>query len=79
MQTQGMPCGAQANMLKMVATESTVHAVDLGIQILGGMGCSVETYMQRYWRDHRVLRMTLISKEMVRNTIAESLGLPRSF
>jgi butyryl-CoA dehydrogenase len=35
--------------------------------------------MQRYWRDHRVLRMTLISKEMVRNTIAESLGLPRSF
>jgi butyryl-CoA dehydrogenase len=74
-----MNCGTEANMLKMVATENAVHAADLGIQILGGMGYSAETDMQRYWRDHRILRMTPISNEMVRNTIAESLGLPRSF
>jgi butyryl-CoA dehydrogenase len=79
MQAQGMPCGTEANMLKMVATENAVKAADLGIQILGGMGYSAETDMQRYWRDHRILRMTPISNEMVRNTIAESLGLPRSF
>jgi butyryl-CoA dehydrogenase len=79
MQSKGMPCGNEANMLKMVATENAVKAADLGIQILGGMGYSAETDMQRYWRDHRILRMTPISNEMVRNTIAESLGLPRSF
>jgi acyl-CoA dehydrogenase len=79
MQSNGMPCGTEANMLKMVATENAVKAADLGIQILGGMGYSAETDMQRYWRDHRILRMTPISNEMVRNTIAESLGLPRSF
>nr|ART38519.1 G24 [uncultured bacterium] len=79
MQSQGMPCGVEANMLKMVATENAVKAADLGIQILGGMGYSAETDMQRYWRDHRILRMTPISNEMVRNSIAESLGLPRSF
>ncbi len=79
MQAQGMPCGTQANMLKMVATENAVKAADLGIQILGGMGYSAETDMQRYWRVHRILRMTPISNEMVRNSIAESLGLPRSF
>jgi acyl-CoA dehydrogenase len=79
MQSNGMPCGVEANMLKMVATENAVKAADLGIQILGGMGYSAETDMQRYWRDHRILRMTPISNEMVRNTIAESLGLPRSF
>jgi butyryl-CoA dehydrogenase len=79
MQAKGMPCGTEANMLKMVATENPVKAADLGIQILGGMGYSAETDMQRYWRDHRILRMTPISNEMVRNTIAESLGLPRSF
>lgn len=79
MQAQGLPCGNEANMLKMVATENAVKAADLGIQILGGMGYSAETDMQRYWRDHRILRMTPISNEMVRNTIAESLGLPRSF
>jgi butyryl-CoA dehydrogenase len=79
MQAKGVPCGNEANMLKMVATERAVEAADLGIQILGGMGYSAETDMQRYWRDHRILRMTPISNEMVRNTIAESLGLPRSF
>ena len=79
LQSQGKECGVQANMLKMVATENAVAAADLGIQILGGMGYSAETDMQRYWRDHRVLRMTPISNEMVRNSIAESLGLPRSF
>ena len=79
MQSNGMPCGNEANMLKMVATENAVKAADLGIQILGGMGYSAETDMQRYWRDHRILRMTPISNEMVRNSIAENLGLPRSF
>jgi len=79
LQAEGKPCGIEANMLKMVATENAVKAADLGIQILGGMGYSAETDMQRYWRDHRVLRMTPISNEMVRNSIAESLGLPRSF
>ena len=79
MQANGMPCGNEANMLKMVATENAVKAADLGIQILGGMGYSAETDMQRYWRDHRILRMTPISNEMVRNSIAENLGLPRSF
>ena len=79
LQAEGKPCGVEANMLKMVATENAVMAADLGIQIMGGMGYSAETDMQRYWRDHRILRMTPISNEMVRNSIAESLGLPRSF
>jgi alkylation response protein AidB-like acyl-CoA dehydrogenase len=79
LQSTGQPCGVQANMLKMIASENAVKAADLGIQILGGMGYSAETDMQRYWRDHRILRITPISNEMVRNSIAESLGLPRSF
>jgi acyl-CoA dehydrogenase len=79
LQANDRPCGVEANMLKMVATENAVKAADLGIQILGGMGYSAETDMQRYWRDHRILRMTPISNEMVRNSIAESLGLPRSY
>ncbi|NMG41677.1 acyl-CoA dehydrogenase [Chelativorans sp. ZYF759] len=79
LQSTGQECGTQANMLKMIASEYAVKAADLGIQILGGMGYSAETDMQRYWRDHRILRITPISNEMVRNSIAESLGLPRSF
>ena len=56
-----------------------MQAADLGIQILGGMGYSAETDMQRYWRDARLWRIGPITNEMARNVIAEGLGLPRSF
>ena len=69
----------EATMVKVVASEYAVKAADLGIQILGGMGYSAETDMQRYWRDARLLRIGPITNEMARNAIAESLGLPRSF
>lgn len=77
--TEGLDCGLEANMVKLMASENANKAADLGIQILGGMGYSAETDMQRYWRDSRLWRIGPITNEMVRNSIAESLGLPRSF
>jgi len=79
LQSKGMPCGNESNMAKVIASEHAVNAADLGIQILGGMGYSAETDMQRYWRDARLFRIGPITNEMARNSIAESLGLPRSF
>jgi alkylation response protein AidB-like acyl-CoA dehydrogenase len=76
---QGKPCHLEASMAKVVASESAVQAADLGIQILGGMGYSGDTDMQRYWRDARLWRIGPITNEMARNAIAENLGLPRSF
>jgi acyl-CoA dehydrogenase len=78
-QSAGENVGNEANMLKLMASENANHAADLGIQILGGMGYSAETDMQRYWRDSRLWRIGPITNEMVRNSIAESFGLPRSF
>jgi alkylation response protein AidB-like acyl-CoA dehydrogenase len=78
-QSKGENVGNDANMLKLVASENANKAADLGIQILGGMGYSAETDMQRYWRDSRLWRIGPITNEMVRNSIAEHLGLPRSF
>jgi len=66
-------------MLKVAAAESSNRCADLGIQILGGMGYSAETDMQRYWRDSRLQRIGPVTDEMCRNMIAEQLGLPRSF
>jgi acyl-CoA dehydrogenase len=79
LQSQGKPCHMEATMLKVMASEYAVKAADLGIQILGGMGYSAETDMQRYWRDARLWRIGPITNEMARNSIAEGLGLPRSF
>jgi alkylation response protein AidB-like acyl-CoA dehydrogenase len=79
LQAEGRPCGMEAAMTKTIASEYACKAADLGIQILGGMGYSAETDMQRYWRDARLLRIGPVSNEMARNMIAEGLGLPRSF
>jgi acyl-CoA dehydrogenase len=79
LQNQGLPCAIEAAMTKTIASEYACKAADLGISILGGMGYSAETDMQRYWRDARLLRIGPVSNEMARNMIAESMGLPRSF
>lgn len=79
LQSAGKECGMQSSMLKVFASDSAVKAADHGIQILGGMGYSAETDMQRYWRDARLWQIGPITNEMARNGIAERLGLPRSF
>jgi acyl-CoA dehydrogenase len=76
---EGKPCHLEASMAKVVASDNAVKAADLGIQILGGMGYSGDTDMQRYWRDARLWKIGPITNEMARNAIAENLGLPRSF
>ncbi|HKT73707.1 MAG TPA: acyl-CoA dehydrogenase family protein [Steroidobacteraceae bacterium] len=68
-----------STVLKVAAAESSNRCADLGIQILGGMGYSADTDMQRYWRDSRLQRIGPVTDEMARNMIAEQLGLPRSF
>jgi acyl-CoA dehydrogenase len=75
----GQPAVMETTILKVIASEAANKAADLGIQILGGMGYSAETDMQRYWRDSRLWRIGPITNEMARNSIAEQLGLPRSF
>ncbi len=79
LQTEGRQCAVESTMVKITCSEAVGKAADLGIQILGGMGYSAETDMQRYWRDSRLLRIGPVSNEMGRNMIAESYGMPRSF
>jgi alkylation response protein AidB-like acyl-CoA dehydrogenase len=79
LQSTGQDCYTESTMAKVIASDNAVQAADIGIQILGGMGYSAETDMQRYWRDARLFRIGPITNEMGRNLVAESLGLPRSF
>lgn len=78
-QANDIPAHMETTMLKVAASDAAVAAADRGIQILGGMGYSAETDMQRYWRDARLWPIGPITNEMARNVIAEQLGLPRSF
>lgn len=79
LQSLGKSCGIEANMAKILASEYANKSADHGIQFLGGMGYAAETNAQRFWRDSRLYRIGPITNEMARNSIAEMLGLPRSF
>lgn len=79
LQSQGRPCHMESTAVKLLASEYANKSADMGIQIMGGMGYSAETDMQRYWRDSRLWRIGPITSEMCRNTLAEGMGLPRSF
>jgi acyl-CoA dehydrogenase len=76
---QGMDAGVESSMAKAVAAEYATWAADRGIQILGGMGYSAEFDMQRYWRDVRLYQIGPVTNEMVRNIVAQSVGLARSY
>jgi alkylation response protein AidB-like acyl-CoA dehydrogenase len=67
LQSREKPCAMEAAMTKTLTSEYACQAADLGISILGGMGYSAETDMQRYWRDARLLRIGPVSNEMARN------------
>ena len=79
LQEQGKPCGVEATMAKVIASEYAGKAADLGLQMLGGMGYALETNMQRYWRDSRLYRIGPITNEMARNVSPSRFGLGRSF
>ncbi|MDQ7907489.1 acyl-CoA dehydrogenase family protein [Phytohabitans sp. ZYX-F-186] len=79
LQSLDRPCGVEATLAHYVSAEYANQAADRGIQLLGGLGYSMETDMQRYWRDSRLYRIAPITGEMARNMVAEAQGLPRSF
>jgi alkylation response protein AidB-like acyl-CoA dehydrogenase len=74
-----LPCHIESSAAKAIASEYATEAADRGIQILGGYGYSAEYQMQRYWRDARLYQIGPITNQMVRNLVAEDLGLPRAF
>jgi acyl-CoA dehydrogenase len=79
LQSEGRPCGLEATAAKAVAAENVFEACDRGMQVMGGIGYTTECDINRYWRRVRLFRLAPISNEMALNSIAEWLGMPRSF
>jgi acyl-CoA dehydrogenase len=79
LQAHDRPCGLEATAAKLVAAENAFQALDLGMQVLGGLGYTLECDLNRYWRRVRLFRLAPVSNEMALNHVAEALGMPRSF
>ncbi len=78
--TAGLPCGDEANMAKMLASEAAWHAAEACMQAHGGFGFAREYDVERKWRETRLLQIAPISTNLVLAYIGEHiLGMPRSY
>ena len=76
----GKDCGAEANMAKHLAAESSWAAADMCVQTHGGFGFAEEFDIERKFRETRLYTVAPISTNLVLSYIAEHvLGLPRSY
>ena len=74
------PCGAQANMAKMLAADASWEAANACLQFHGGYGFATEYDVERKFRETRLYQVAPISTNLILAHIAEHvLGLPRSF
>lgn len=76
----GEPCGKEANMAKMLASEASWKAADMCMQTHGGYAFAEEFDIERKFREARLYRIAPISTNLILSYLAEhALGLPRSY
>ncbi|PXY18936.1 acyl-CoA dehydrogenase family protein [Prauserella muralis] len=76
----GEPCGAEANMAKLLAADASWEAANVAMQTLGGFGMASEYDVERKFRESRLFQIAPISTNLILAHIGQHvLGLPRSF
>ena len=77
---QGLACGREANMAKLLAADASWEAGNACIQFHGGYGFAAEYDVERKFRETRLYQVAPISTNLILSYVAEHvLGLPRSF
>jgi acyl-CoA dehydrogenase len=76
----GEPCGAEANMAKLLAADASWEAANACLQTFGGYGFASEYDVERKFRETRLYQIAPISTNLILSYVAEHiLGLPRSY
>jgi len=76
----GEPCGSEANMAKMTASEASWYAADVCVQTHGGFGFAEEYDIERKFRETRLYQVAPISTNLILSHVATHvLGMPKSF
>jgi acyl-CoA dehydrogenase len=76
----GLPCGPEANMAKLLASEASWEAANTCLNTFGGYGF-VDVYdVERKFRETRLYQVAPINNNLIKAFIATKvLGLPRSY
>ncbi|SEJ78050.1 acyl-CoA dehydrogenase [Arthrobacter sp. yr096] len=76
----GLPCGAEANMAKHLASEASWAAGNACLDTHGGYGFVDEYDVERKFRETRMFQVAPVNNNMIKNFVATKvLGLPRSY
>lgn len=74
------PCGPEANMARLLASEAGWEAAEACLQVYGGFGFAREYDIERRWREARLARTAPVSTNLILSYVAQHvLGLPRSY
>jgi acyl-CoA dehydrogenase len=74
------PCGAEANMAKLLAADASWEAANACLQTHGGFGFAAEYDVERKFRETRLYQVAPISTNLILSYIGEHvLRMPRSF
>jgi acyl-CoA dehydrogenase len=74
------PCGSEANMAKMLASEASWYAADQCLQTHGGFGFAEEYDIERKFRETRLYQVAPISTNLILSHVGTHvLKMPKSF
>jgi len=77
---QGLPCGAEANLAKYLASEASWAAANACLDTHGGFGFAAEYDIERKFRETRLYTVAPVSNNLVLSYIGQHvLGMPRSY
>ena len=75
---QGEPCGAEANMAKLLAADASWEAANVAVQTHGGFGFAEEYDIERKFRETRLYQVAPISTNLIltysRSTCSDCRG-----
>lgn len=76
----GRPCGAEANMAKLLASEASWEAANIALDTHGGFGFVDEYDVERKFRETRMFSVAPVNNNLIRSFVATKLlGLPKSY
>jgi acyl-CoA dehydrogenase len=77
---QGLPCGAEANTAKLLASEASWQAANACLDTHGGFGFAEEYDVERKFRETRLYSIAPVSNNLILAYLGQHvLGLPRSY
>ncbi len=77
---QGLPCGAEANLAKLLGSEASWQAANTCLDTHGGFGFAEEYDVERKFRETRLYSIAPVSNNLILAYLGQHvLGLPRSY